>query len=235
MMKKGVHGPLGPSGNTPPPVLDYRPPPDTGLDILHQDEEIVVLSKPEGLLSVPGKPAEQSDSMETRVRKRFPGVLTVHRLDRATSGIVIMALTANAHLHLNLQFEKRTAEKSYKAIVSGRVDKDKGILKQPLRTDWYNRPKQMVDPCLGREAITRWTVVERHCDTTRVELKPVTGRTHQLRVHMQWLGHPILGDEFYSSTEGSDQQNRLMLHAESLCIQHPATGDAMYFSDPCPF
>jgi len=232
-MRKGVHGPLAQSGNTPPPELVYDPPANNGLDIIHADNDILVLSKPAGLLSVPGNRPNLSDCMEKRAQAEYPAATTVHRLDRPTSGIFIMALNGESHRRLGIQFEKRKTSKTYIAIVSGCVTEDEGIVEQALRTDWYNRPKQMVDNCLGREAVTRWRVLERHEYATRMELKPVTGRSHQLRVHMQWLGHPIVGDAFYSSE--NDPVERLMLHAETLGIFHPTTNKAMTFSDLCPF
>lgn len=231
-MRKGVHGPLARSNNTPPPDLIYEPPVDDGLNILHVDDDILVLSKPAGLLSVPGNAPHLADCLETRAQVRFPDATTVHRLDRPTSGVFVMALTRDAHKRLGIQFEKRKTTKTYLAIVEGVVSQDQGTINQALRTDWYNRPKQMVDNCLGREAVTRWQVLERHKATTRLELSPVTGRSHQLRVHLQWLGHPIVGDEFYGNTE---PQGRLMLHARSLEIFHPRSNVRMRFDDPCAF
>jgi len=234
-MKKGVQGPLAKSRNSPPPEFVYAPPPDTGLAILHQDHDILVLSKPANLLTVPGKEAKHNDSLETRVCRQFPHARTVHRLDRGTSGVVIMALSPEAHRHLGLQFEKRQTSKTYQAVVSGTVEAEAGVIELPLRTDWYNRPKQMVDPCLGREAITRWQLVRREPRGTRMELKPVTGRSHQLRVHMQSIGHPILGDSFYNCGSDADLHDRLMLHAETLEFFHPANGERLTIMDPCPF
>ena len=235
MMKRGVHGPLGQSGNSPPPELNYNPPVDNGLNIIHQDNDILVLSKPAGLLSVPGNAPHLQDSMETRAQAQFPSATTVHRLDRPTSGIFLMALNARAHRIISLQFEQRRTSKSYCAMVDGIVELETGDINQSLRTDWYNRPKQMVDNCLGREALTRWTVIETNSDRTRLKLEPVTGRSHQLRVHMQWLGHPILGDEFYASDEVKTKTDRLMLHAEHLKIRHPGNNDWMTFADLAPF
>lgn len=234
-MRKGVHGPLAQSGNTPPAQLVYDPPQDDGLKILHVDDDILVLSKPAGLLSVPGNQPDLQDCLETRVQSEFPTATTVHRLDRPTSGIVAMALNPEAHRRLGIQFEKRKTSKTYNAVVSGIGEADEGTIEQALRTDWYNRPKQMVDNCLGREAITQWRVVERFENSTRMALNPVTGRSHQLRVHMQWLGHPILGDEFYADAKSGSAADRLMLHAESLEIFHPTTNERMRFQDPCPF
>ncbi|MEM7291219.1 MAG: RluA family pseudouridine synthase [Pseudomonadota bacterium] len=234
MIRKGVHGPLAQSANTPPPQLVYDPPIDEGLTILHADDHILVLSKPAGLLSVPGNEPHLLDSLETRAQAQFPFATTVHRLDRPTSGIVVMALNAEAHRRLGIQFEKRSTSKTYIALVAGEVEGDSGKIEQAMRTDWYNRPKQMIDNCLGREAVTRWRVLERHNGSTRLELNPVTGRSHQLRVHMQWLGHPILGDEFYAEGD-TPTACRLMLHAQSLELFHPQTNERMRFEYSCEF
>ena len=232
-MRKGVHGPLAQSGNTPPPELLYRPPPDNGLNILYADDDILVLSKPSGLLSVPGNKPNLQDCMETRARAQYPSATTVHRLDRPTSGVFLMALNRESHRRLGIQFEKRKTAKTYKAIVSGVVNENRGRIDQAIRTDWYNRPKQMIDNCMGREAITDWRVLKRLENKTLLELKPVTGRSHQLRVHLQWLGYPIIGDEFYAPSNAQDK--RLMLHAEELEIFHPATNERVTFSDICSF
>ena len=141
-----------------------------------------------------------------------------------------MALNRLSHRNLGIQFEKRKTEKSYVAIVQGRVNGQTGEIKQGIRTDWYNRPKQMIDNCLGRDAVTRWVVLERNGNSTRMELIPVTGRSHQLRVHMQWLGHPIVGDEFYGPQEDLLSE-RLMLHAQSLAFFHPRTNEWMRFKE----
>ena len=235
MMRSGVQGPLGPSGNSPTPPLDYRPPPDVGLQIVHQDPSLLVLNKPAGLLSVPGKGEHLHDCMEHRARKDFPSATVVHRLDRATSGLFLMALDPAAHRHVGLQFERRRVKKKYIAVVYGDVSGEFGTIELPLRTDWYNRPKQMVDQCLGRPALTRWQVVSRCGDRTRVELTPETGRTHQLRVHMKAIGHPIVGDEFYAEYSPLQESGRLMLHAASLEILHPENGNPISFETRCPF
>lgn len=235
MMKKGVHGPLAQSGNSPPPMLNYEPPVDNGLSELFADDHILVLAKPAGLLSVPGNKSYLQDCLESRARAKHPTATTVHRLDRGTSGVCVMALNAEAHRKLGLQFEKRRTKKTYKALVDGRVEQNEGLIELPLRTDWYNRPKQMVDRCLGRDAVTRWKVLRRLEKTTLLELNPETGRSHQLRVHMQWLGHSIVGDEFYASDPVSRQTSRMMLHAEFLTFMHPSTNVQVSFLAPCPF
>ena len=234
-MRKGMQGPLARSQNTPPPEFAYNPPTDNGLEILHHDDDLLVLSKPSGLLSVSGKAENHKDSLETRAQKEFPDARIVHRLDRGTSGVFVMALNANAHRHLGLQFEKRQTSKTYIALVSGLVAKDEGTIDLALRTDWYNRPKQMVDKLLGREAITHWSVLAREAGVTLMELKPETGRSHQLRVHMMELGHPIVGDTFYASSDIASKSDRLMLHAEQLELHHPANGERIAFVASCPF
>ncbi len=234
-MRKAMFGPLPASRNTPPPVFIYEPPQEPRLNVLYQDDDLLVLSKPSGLLSVPGKHREHADSLETRVLAEFPEATTVHRLDRGTSGVLMMARNPKAHRHLGLQFERRKTSKTYIARVAGKVEPDSGTIDLPLLTDWQNRPKQMVDRMLGREATTNWRVVERERNATRMELTPITGRSHQLRVHMQELGHPILGDSFYAPLEIVAAADRLQLHAEKLSIFHPADGREITFCDPCPF
>ncbi len=234
-MRKGYHGPLAKSKNTPPPEFTYAPPPNHGLNIIHSDDDVLVLSKPANLLSVPGNKEDHTDCLETRALKEFPSARVVHRLDRGTSGIFIMALNPQAHRHLGLQFEKRQTQKTYIAEVIGIVKEDSGHIDLPMRTDWYNRPKQMVDTYFGREAITDWKVISRGENTTRLELYPKTGRSHQLRVHLQELGHPILGDSFYAPPHAVAMSERLLLHAERLEVYHPKNGDRVTFKDPCPF
>ena len=146
-----------------------------------------------------------------------------------------MTLNRQAQRHIGLQFEKRQTVKTYKAVVAGNPIEESGTIELPLRTDWYCRPKQMVDTCLGRPALTLWKILDRRENNSLVELKPVTGRTHQLRVHMAAIGHPIVGDEFYAPAEFINESRRLMLHAESLEIRHPSGGDRLRLYDPCPF
>ncbi len=234
-MRKGMQGPLARSQNSPPPEFIYQPPKNTGLGIVFHDDDILVLNKPSGLLSVPGKSSEHRDSMETRALAEFPDARVVHRLDRGTSGVMVFALNAKAHRHLGLQFEKRQTEKEYIALVQGTIKESHGIISQPLRTDWYNRPKQMVDFVLGREAVTHWQILDRKDEFTRILLQPKTGRSHQLRVHMQEMGHPILGDQFYSNEKEAARYDRLMLHAQTLTFCHPKTGEQETFTVPCPF
>ena len=215
-----------------PEPLIYSPPTDA-LQILHHDDELLVLSKPSGLLSVPGK--EYPDCLEARARAEFPNALLVHRLDLETSGVFIMALNKDAQANLGKQFERRKVEKSYIAEIWGYPAEDEGLVDLPLRCDWERRPKQMVCHEHGRPAQTYWQVLERKENSARVELRPVTGRSHQLRVHMMALGHPILGDPFYAPDEAREGIQRLQLHAQTLSLFHPAGGKRVTFNDPAPF
>ena len=209
-------------------------PPDTALEVIHADHEIVVVDKPAGLLSVPGKGPDLADCLIARLQAVFPEALLVHRLDRDTSGVMVFALTPHAQRHLGLQFEKRHVRKVYVARVWGDVAEKTGTVDLPLIVDWPNRPRQKVDHAAGRPAQTDWRVVRREGATTRVRLFPKTGRSHQLRVHMAEIGHPILGDPFYASGPARDFP-RLMLHSESLRIRHPDGGVGMSFSAKAPF
>ncbi|WP_150493311.1 pseudouridine synthase [Roseibium aquae] len=220
---------------SPNPPFVYDPPQDPWLDILHQDADLLVLNKPSGLLSVPGKAPEHADCIEKRAKATFPEARIVHRLDMDTSGVMVLALNAAAHRHLGLQFERRKTRKTYLADIWGRPDSDGGDVNLPLRCDWPNRPRQMVCHEHGRSALTRWAVVGRGAASTRVQLMPHTGRSHQLRVHMKELGHPILGDRFYADGDALAASDRLRLHAAELVLHHPANGLQVQFSVKCPF
>jgi tRNA pseudouridine32 synthase/23S rRNA pseudouridine746 synthase len=213
---------------------DLYSPPDDPLQILHEDHEVLVVDKPSGLLSVPGKGAHLSDCLLSRVQAAFPTALLVHRLDRDTSGVMIFALSQHAQRHLGLQFEKRQVKKTYVARVWGEVTPKEGLIDLPLIVDWPNRPKQMVDHENGKQAVTEWRVVRKNRDETRVRLMPKTGRSHQLRVHMKEIGHPILGDPFYSDGPARDYP-RLMLHSETLQFRHPDGGVGRRVSSKPPF
>lgn len=209
-------------------------PPDLPLEVLHEDAQLLAVNKPPGLLSVPGKGAHMADCLLSRVQAVFPDALLVHRLDRDTSGVMVFALTAHAQRHLGLQFEKRQTRKTYVARVWGRLEPKTGTVDLPLTVDWPNRPRQMVCHETGRQAITDWRVLRHEGDSTRVRLIPKTGRSHQLRVHMLALGHPILGDLLYA--EGAAQAfDRLMLHSEELRIKHPDGGQSLKFRAGAPF
>lgn len=208
--------------------------PDTPPHVLHADGVVLVVAKPAGLLSVPGRGPDKADCLIARLRGRFPSVLLVHRLDRDTSGVMVFALTPQAQAHLGRQFEARSVDKRYVARVQGVPEGGKGRVDLPLIVDWPNRPRQKVCHQTGRPALTDWRVLRVEGDSARVQLKPRTGRSHQLRVHMAALGHPILGDTLYA--EGAAQDHpRLMLHAERLGFAHPETGMRLDFRVPAPF
>lgn len=213
---------------------DNYDPPDVPLDVLHADSCLVVVNKPAGLLSVPGKGPDLADCLLARIQAAFPEALLVHRLDRDTSGVMVFALSPHAQRHLGLQFERRQMRKSYLARVWGLPQADEGEIDLPLVVDWPNRPRQKVCHETGRAALTRWRVLRREEGTSRLRLFPETGRSHQLRVHLQAIGHPILGDPFYAPPAALAAAPRLMLHAESLRLRHPEGGRGMTFHAPGP-
>ena len=215
--------------------FDYRPPTAPWLTVLHCDDDILVLDKPSGLLCVPGKPEAHRDCLEARAKDQFPQALLVHRLDRETSGIVVMAMNRRAQRHLGLQFERRKLTKTYIARVWGDVEGECGRIDLPLATDAPNRPRQKVDFENGRPAVTEWRVIGREDGATRLKLNPLTGRSHQLRVHLLSIGHPILGDTFYADGDALAATPRLQLHAEELSLRHPADGRPCTFVQACPF
>lgn len=196
------------------------------MKIVYADEAIVVIDKPAGLLSVPGRGAGKQDCALSRLHDTYSDALIVHRLDMATSGLMVLARNVNAHRNLSGQFARREVNKKYIAIVHGIIDTDEGEINAPLITDWPNRPKQMVDFDIGKPSQTKFKVLSHDAKTTRVELVPMTGRTHQLRVHMLWLGHPICGDALYCT----DEHPRLLLHAQKLEFAHPLKGNKMAFA-----
>ncbi|WP_191251465.1 RluA family pseudouridine synthase [Kordiimonas sediminis] len=213
----------------------YTPPLDPYLDILFEDDSLLVLNKQSGLLSVPGRTDDRKDSLQLRAQDHTGGALTVHRLDMETSGVIVMAKSKDSHRALSRQFQDRKTDKDYVAVVAGRIEQDRGTIDLPMRCDWPNRPKQIIDHELGKSAQTQYQVVERHDDRTRVKLTPITGRSHQLRVHMLALGHPILGDALYATGEALAASKRLLLHAERLTITHPVTEERCQFFAPVPF
>jgi len=212
---------------------DYAPPTDP-LEVLHEDHEIIIVNKPAGLLSVPGKGEHLADCLIARVQDTFPTALLVHRLDRDTSGVMVFAATPHAQRHLSLQFEKRQTKKTYVARVWGKMTEKTGTVDLPLIVDWPNRPLQMVCHDTGKPAVTDWRVVRSTEAETRVRLMPKTGRSHQLRVHMLALGHVILGDPFYATGAALDHP-RLMLHSETLQLRHPDSGKGERFTAKAPF
>ncbi|HMO07283.1 MAG TPA: pseudouridine synthase [Paracoccaceae bacterium] len=211
----------------------YAPPPGPPV-ILHEDAQLIVVDKPAGLLSVPGKGPDKADCLIARLQRMYPRVLLVHRLDGDTSGLIVFARTSAAQVALAGQFERRETGKVYAARVWGRVGPDRGTVDLPLTVDWPNRPRQHVNHQTGRPAVTDWAVTVRGEAETRMRLMPRTGRSHQLRVHMLALGHPILGDSLYA-TGAAAAFARLMLHAETLSFAHPATGAQVSFAAPAPF
>ena len=208
---------------------------DNALSIMHVDEHLLVLDKPSGLLSVPAKPPGPSDCLEARARSAYPDALLVHRLDRDTSGVMVFARSRLAQRHLNWQFERRQVRKTYVARVWKGPKTASGTIELPLICDWPNRPLQMVCHERGKPAVTEWRVLERGSNWTRVELSPMTGRSHQLRVHMRELGCPILGDPFYADGEALAAADRLQLHATRLEFRHPDGGARVAYECASPF
>lgn len=212
------------------PHFVYNPPQVPYLEILYQDEDIVVLNKPAGLLSVPGREKKHSDSLALRILRVWPTACVVHRLDLATSGIIILAMRKSAQSHIGRQFQQKVIDKIYYARVEGIIDQDSGLVDLPIRCDWENRPRQIVDFKQGKSSQTLWKVLKREKQTTLVELTPLTGRTHQLRVHMQQLGHAIVGDDFYANEFAKQlSPKRLALHAASITLTHPTTNERVSF------
>lgn len=216
-------------------LLHYAPPTTPYINILYKDEAILVLNKPSGLLTVPGKALEHKDSLQLRVNRVFPEARIIHRLDMATSGLLVMAFGKANQGAIAKQFEKREVEKRYEARIWGHPETPSGTISLPLICDWPNRPKQMVDHERGKPATTHWSVISSDASATKVDLKPITGRSHQLRVHMLSLGHPILGDRLYAHEEAKAAAERLQLHACELAFRHPITQEPLHFSSPCPF
>ncbi len=219
---------------TLPPLRErpYAPPP--GLETLHADEALLILDKPSGLLTVPGREPALADCLEARAQAAFSGARIVHRLDMDTSGVIALARTAAAQRHLGLQFERRRVTKTYLARVAGEMEGERGVVDLPLMTDWPNRPRQKPDAA-GRAARTEWEVLAREEGATLLRLRPLTGRSHQLRVHLAALGRPILGDALYGDETVWRAAPRLQLHAETLTLRHPEGGRETSFRAPCPF
>ncbi|PWJ12519.1 RluA family pseudouridine synthase [Jannaschia seohaensis] len=212
---------------------DYDPP--TGpIPILYEDDHLIVVDKPHGLLSVPGRGEHLADCLLTRLEAMRPEVLLCHRLDRDTSGIMVFALTKEAQRKMGRLFETKRVRKRYIARVWGEVAEEKGTVDLPLIVDWPNRPLQHVNFERGKPSVTDWARVAVEDGTTRMRLMPRTGRSHQLRVHMRELGHPILGDPFYAEGPARDFA-RMMLHAEGLKFEHPVEGRMLRLEAPCPF
>ena len=205
---------------TPPPFLFI-------------DSHLIVADKPAGLLAVPGKGEPGRDNLAARVQAVHADALVVHRLDMATSGLMLLARGAEMQRQLGIAFAQRQVHKRYVAVVEGELAQDSGTIDLPLAADWPNRPRQKVDAQFGKPALTHWRVVARDAGCTRVELRPISGRSHQLRLHLQSIGHPIRGDKLYAPEPM--RSDRLLLHATALALTHPASGEPLSFSSSCPF
>lgn len=218
---------------------DLMPGPVPGLEpfLVHLDDQLLVLDKPAGLLSQPGRGVHLHDSLATRARAAYGDALIVHRLDMATSGLMVLARGAPAHAALSRAFRERRVHKRYVAVVQGLVVADAGEIDAPLAADWPRRPLQKVDAQHGKPSRTLYQVLARDPQrgVTRLSLTPVTGRSHQLRVHLQALGHPILGDPLYGGEQAQAAAPRLLLHATDLAFQHPADGRDLAFHSDAPF
>ncbi len=217
-------------------VRAYAPPLDTGLQIIYQDEHLIAIDKPAGLLSVPGRGVDLQDCALHRVKRRFPSALLVHRLDEATSGLLLFALSPAVQKSLGAAFAARQVEKTYLAWVHGKQMPIQGVIDAPISVDWPHRPMRKIDQVAGQSAITHFKILSKdeHSAHILCRLEPKTGRTHQLRVHMQHLGHPIVGDQMYGLPQ--DLSPRLMLHASELKFAHPIDkGDSILLQSAPPF
>lgn len=215
-------------------MAPYSPPPLSPPRLLFEDAHLIAIDKPSGLLSVPGRGADRQDCAESRCRQIFPGALTIHRLDMETSGLLLMALSTEMQQEMSRLFRERLIDKRYEAWVTGVMSSEAGEIDLPLIKDWPNRPKQKVDQQQGKPSLTRWQRLETRQDASRLALFPVTGRSHQLRVHLQAIGHPILGDVLYAPAEISGSAHRLQLHADRLAFSHPLTGAEIVIESPSP-
>jgi len=216
--------------------MRYEPPAHHGLDVIYLDSHYLAVNKPAGLLSVPGRGLEKADCMASRVNLEYPEALIVHRLDMSTSGVLLMARSLEAQAAMGKRFEYREVEKTYIARVAGECPLA-GNIDLPLITDWPNRPRQIVDHEVGKSAFTQYERLDysERYDVSRVSLHPKTGRSHQLRVHMASIGHPILGDELYAPDEWVEGQSRLYLHAQSLRFEHPFLDEWLIVESLSPF
>lgn len=207
------------------------------LTVIHEDEALLAIDKPAGLLAVPGRGKDKQDCLWLRVQSRWPDALVVHRLDMATSGLMLFARGAQAQRRLSRDFAARRLDKHYVAIVAGRLPAAAGCIELPLAADWPSRPLQKVDAAHGKPAATHWQVMAYDAvrQATRLQLRPTTGRTHQLRVHLQAIGHPILGDALYAPAQVRELAERLLLHASQLRLPHPLSGEALQLRCEPPF
>jgi len=203
--------------------------------ILHVDDDIIIVNKPSGLLSVPGRGPDKQACLLSHIQTIYPDALIVHRLDMDTSGLMVLARTKESHRHLSRQFQERQTQKSYTAICSGQPTELFGKTCLPMRCDWVHRPLQMIDFIHGKYAETHWKLVKQYQHSFLVELTPITGRSHQLRLHMKSLGHPILGDNLYADPISLNLAPRLMLHAQQLSFTHPTNLQKVNFTCPSNF
>ncbi len=201
------------------------------LEILFQDEHLLIVNKPAGLLSVPGRGEDKQDCLSARIQKRFPDALVVHRLDMATSGLMVFARGEAMQRELSRMFREREVTKRYVALVAGVLENEVGEIDFPLIVDWPNRPKSKVDHDSGKPSLTRYRLLGIEDGDSRVELEPLTGRTHQLRLHLASIGHPIIGDTLYDGRKAE----RLMLHATLLAFDHPIIAKPLYFESDAPY
>ena len=210
-------------------------PPQGKVCYVHTDPDLIVIDKPAELLSVPGRGPEKADCAISRVQTDHPDALTVHRLDMSTSGLLVFARSKEAQRRLAIQFEKGVIAKSYIADVWGTSVPGSGTIDLPLGQDWPNRPRQKVDHDAGKPSQTQYETIGSHDHGVRLALTPLTGRTHQLRLHLAAIGHPILGDDIYAHAEALAAAPRLNLHATRLELMHPTSNDRLRFESPCPF
>ena len=232
----GMSQPIHKSADMLPAMAELK-----ALQLLHVDDTLLVVDKPAGMLSVPGLREGLHDNLTTRVQALFSDARVVHRLDQATSGLMLFARGAAMQRLLSMAFEARQVEKDYVAVVIGQVAGESGSIDLPLLADWPNRPRQKVDVHTGKPALTHWQVLARSADTTRLALQPITGRTHQLRVHLQAIGHPIVGDTLYAPDPSPDSRAdprpdlRLLLHATKMAFMHPLRLQPCAYTSAPPF
>lgn len=207
----------------------------TEEQVIYEDRWMVVFDKPSGLLSQPGRGADKQDCLVRRVSKKWPTARIVHRLDRDTSGLIMLALDAQTHRALSKLFADRAVQKTYIARVAGQLPQRTGTIDAPIGKDWDRPPRYRIDRKHGRNACTHWQTLRATPLGTDLELRPITGRSHQLRVHLEHIGHPILGDPLYGSAVSQMASKRLHLHATRLELSHPVTGDPVVWNSPCPF
>jgi tRNA pseudouridine32 synthase/23S rRNA pseudouridine746 synthase len=209
------------------------------LEIIYQDEYLVAVNKPCGMLSVPGRGEDKQDCAAVRLQRDIPEIRVVHRLDCHTSGVMVFAIGPDVQRQLSRLFHDRAIEKSYIALVHGTVKQNSGIIDLPMRGDPDNRPKQVIDRVSGKPAQTQWCLLRYHRTGedsvfSRLQLHPITGRTHQLRLHCQAIGYPIVGDILYNDSKSSTAA-RMMLHAERLEFTHPVTNERLCLVSACEF